>query len=108
MQDSHEEYESDEDEGQPRSEAKLNWWDLNENFESSTLEFKEVAEICEQNPTQMVDLRPYMYERPYTVNTKDKLPKILNLFKQMHLRHLAVIHEKTGSLEGVITRQDIF
>lgn len=67
-----------------------------------------MQKICEENLEKRIDLRPYMYERPYTVNTKDKLPKVLNLFKQMHLRHLPVINEKTGTLEGIITRQDIF
>lgn len=49
-----------------------------------------------------------MYEDPYIVFIKDKLPKVVNIFKQMHMRHLPVVHPKSGGLEGIITRQDIF
>lgn len=49
-----------------------------------------------------------MYERPYTVQQKDKLSKVLTIFKVMHLRHLPVVHFKSGVLEGIVTRQDIF
>jgi len=68
----------------------------------------KALEIAEKFPNELVDLRPYMIEKPYTVTTKDKLYKILDIFRFMHLRHLPVIKESTGTLEGIITRSDIF
>lgn len=55
-----------------------------------------------------LDLRPYMIERPMTVNTRDRMPKILNLFRLMQLRQLLVVNDSNGELVGIITRQDIF
>lgn len=49
MQDSHDDYDSDEDDSLPLSAAQLKWQDLNEDFQSSTLDYSEVAEICETN-----------------------------------------------------------
>jgi CBS domain-containing protein len=92
----------------PMSEAMITWEHLNVDFKSSTKEYKDIIHSCEQNTCRMIDLRPYMIEEVYTVSTKDKLGKILTLFRYMHLRHLPVVHERTGKLEGIITRQDIF
>ncbi len=67
-----------------------------------------VTKICEGNQDQNMDLRPYMIEKPYQVHLGDKLPKIHQLFREMHLRQLIVCNRDNGKLEGIITRQDIF
>lgn len=56
----------------------------------------------------MIDVRPYMIETPYLAQSTDRLQKILDTFRHMHLRSLAVVNPGTGALEGIITRQDIF
>ena len=68
----------------------------------------EIAHICENHLEKLVDLRPYMIENPETCNKHDFLPKILNRFLNLHLRHLIVVNPNNGGLEGMITRQDIF
>jgi predicted transcriptional regulator len=53
-----------------------------------------------------MDLRPYMIQRPFTVNAKDDIEKVHRVFRGMHLRQLIVVdHER---LVGIITRQDLF
>ena len=49
-----------------------------------------------------------MIERPYCVYESDKLAKIVEVFRLMNLRHLPVINENDNTLQGIITRQDIF
>jgi hypothetical protein len=45
-----------------------------------------------------------MIEELYTVGMRDKLPKVLDIFRKMHLRWLPVVSKKNGVCEGVITR----
>ena len=49
-----------------------------------------------------------MIEEPYVVQTTDKLPKCLDLFRHMHLRALPVVDPNSGVTVAVLTRQDIF
>ena len=49
-----------------------------------------------------------MISELYSVFTKDKFPKVLRTFRLLHLREMIVLCQKTGNLEGIITRQDIF
>ena len=49
-----------------------------------------------------------MNDDPFFVVTTDRLPKCAALFREMHLRHLVVLDPTTGTLEGIITRQDLF
>ena len=56
------------------------------------------------NKEKMLDLRPYMISELFTVDVRDKFPKVLVIFRYMHLRHLPVVDKKTGKLEGIITR----
>lgn len=37
-----------------------------------------------------------MIETPFTVSLKDKMPKVLNVFRQMQLRQLPVVDDKNG------------
>ena len=69
---------------------------------------QELADIAAQFGHKFIDLRPYIIEQPYVVLTTDKLPKILELFRHMHLRALPVNDPNTGSPVGMLTRQDIF
>ena len=65
-------------------------------------------QACDTYADRLIDLRPYMIENPYTVFTTDKLEKCVSIFRKMHLRHLVVIHQSTGALQGIITRKDLF
>jgi hypothetical protein len=58
----------------------LEWWDFNVDFHSSTLDInkKEYENIVENNPQKIVDLRPYMIPRPFTVFENDCLQKCLD------------------------------
>ena len=56
----------------------------------------------------MIDIRPYIIDTPFLAQSTDRLPKILEMFRTMHLRTLPVTNPGTGALEGVITRQDLF
>jgi CBS domain-containing protein len=38
----------------------------------------------------------------------DKFPKVLNLFRQLQLRQLLIINDADGTLQGIITRKDLF
>jgi len=51
----------------PRQAPKIEWQDLNQDFESHAKDHKHVKQIVEQNPEKLLDLRPYMIERPFTV-----------------------------------------
>jgi CBS domain-containing protein len=73
-------------------------------YESNDRPFKEVEEICKDYPSKEIDMRPYMLEEVYTVSSRDIMTKIVNLFRIMHLRHLPVLNDKTGKVEGIITR----
>lgn len=103
------EYTNDQDyELLPENEEPLDWWYFNTDLWSSDRTYSEVKEICITHQEKRIDLRPYIIETPYIVQTTDKLPKILDLFRHMHLRHLPVVSPADGSLRGIITRQDIF
>lgn len=67
-----------------------------------------MADIAETFPEKLIDLRPYMIEYPYVVLTTDKLPKVLEMFRHMHLRALPVNDPNSGRPVAVMTRQDIF
>lgn len=77
---------------------------MNEDYKSTPREYSTVHKICVDNKDKLIDLRPYMIEELYTVGLKDKLPKVLDIFRKMHLRQLPVINVKTGKAEGIITR----
>jgi CBS domain-containing protein len=77
---------------------------LNENYKSTPKSFESVAEICRQNADKKLDMRPYMLSELYTVDRKDKFPKVLTIFRYLHLRHLCVVSKNNGKLEGIITR----
>jgi len=45
-----------------------------------------------------------MIETPFQAQTTDKMQKLLDIFRHMHLRHLLVTNPANGELEGIITR----
>jgi len=92
----------------PSAGSHLHWTNFCGDFYSTERKFKEVADIAAQFGHKFIDLRPYMIEQPYVVLTTDKLPKILDLFRHMHLRALPVNDPKTGAPVAILTRQDIF
>ena len=67
-----------------------------------------MKQIVEKYAEKVVDLRPFMVPRPYTIYENDSIQKSLDLFRLMNLRHLPVLVEEDGSLAGIITRQDLF
>lgn len=52
----------------------------------------------------VIDLRPYMQPRPFTVFEHDSLQKCLDQFRLMNLRQMPVLCEEDGSVVGIITR----
>ena len=95
----------------PESQANdvLSWTHFTRDFHSlDKVVTPEIKDICQKQPDKLLDLRPYMIENPETCTKFDFLPKILNRFTNMHLRHLTVVNPVTGHIEGMITRQDIF
>lgn len=46
---------------------KIEWPMLNQNFDSTPFVAKEVELVARENAQKMLDLRPYMIERPYLV-----------------------------------------
>ena len=81
---------------------------FNPDYYSHDREYDDIAEICEDNLDKMIDVRPYLIETPFLSQSTDRLQKILDLFRTMHLRSLPVTNPGSGALEGIITRQDIF
>lgn len=92
----------------PVSKDILDWRQFNSNYYSQDLDYKEVEDICNKHWDRMIDVRPYMIETPFVAQSTDRLQKILDIFRNMHLRALPVLNPATGGLEGIITRQDIF
>lgn len=92
----------------PESSAILNWRNFNSDFKSTDRTFGEVAEVISRNLNERIDLRPYMILSPYCCMTTDKLQKVLDIFRYMQLRQMCVVNPIDGSLQGVISREDLF
>ena len=92
----------------PITKKVLPWWYFNSDMYSTDRKYSEVSDIFETFAHKKVDLRPYMIEEPYVVQTTDKLPKCLELFRHMHIRALPVLDPNTGVTVAVLTRQDLF
>ena len=45
----------------------LSWKHFNVNFHSSPLDISEIVDIAEEFFNKVIDLRPYMIERPFCV-----------------------------------------
>lgn len=67
-----------------------------------------VDKIAFEYRNEMIDVRPYMVEYPFSVNVHDSVDKCLQVFMLNHLRHLCVVNPNDGACVGVITRKDLF
>ena len=92
----------------PATRQELPYFYFNTDFYSNDREYDEVADIRDSNSDKMIDVRPYMIETPYLAQSTDRLQKIIDIFRHMHLRSLPITNPGTGELEGIITRQDLF
>jgi len=88
----------------PTTNEQLDWRCFLVDFYSNDRQYKEVEEIVEANLDKMIDIRPYIIDTPYLAQSTDRLTKILELFRHMQLRAIAVTNPGTGALEGIITR----
>ena len=88
----------------PMQDDILDWRLFNTQYYSQDMEYKEVEDICNTHWDRMIDVRPYMIETPFVAYSTDRLQKVLDIFRNMHLRSLPVINPGSGCLEGIITR----
>jgi len=82
----------------------LDWRCFNSDYYSNDLSYDEVKDIIAAHTDRMIDVRPYMIETPFVAQSTDRLQKILDIFRNMHLRCMPVINPGSGALEGIITR----
>lgn len=88
----------------PKDDKVLPWQAFCSDLYAQDRKYEEVEDICDRFSHKLIDLRPYYIEQPYTVQTTDKLPKCLELFRTMHIRSLPVSDPNTGVTVGVLTR----
>jgi len=85
------------------------WKNFCRDFWSKDLKVtREMKAVCEYYENYLVDFRPYLIESPITVFTTDSLKNCVELMRNMYLRHIIVISPVDGTLQGIITRQDLF
>lgn len=65
---------------------------------------KEFLDIADVHGQKVIDLRPYMVPRPFSVFENDSIQKCLDIFRLMNMRHMPVVNEDDGTLSGIITR----
>ena len=80
------------------------WESLNQNVSSDPKPYAHLESIAKENSNELLDMRPYMIEKPFTVTEKDTIEKVHLLFRQMHLRQLIVVKSGSERLIGIITR----
>merc|ERR1711988_1493650 len=81
----------------------LGWEQFNVDFHSSKPDVtdQKVQQMAAQYAEKVIDLRPYMIARPFTVFENDPLQKCLDTFRLMNLRHMPVLSERDGKLAGI-------
>ena len=84
---------------------KLQWLDLQLSSDPQV----DIKALCAANAEKMIDLTPYMVEKPMSVHTTDDMTKVLGLFRHMQLKMLPVLdsHLSKAHVAGVITRYDL-
>ena len=92
----------------PVTNEILEWSLFNVDFYSHDREYEEIEDILKENADKLIDIRPYIIDTPYLAQSTDRLQKVLETFRHMHLRSMPVTNPGSGELEGIITRQDIF
>ena len=58
------------------------------------------------DPTETLDLRPWMDQTPITLSSKSSLQLTVNMFQKLGLRY--VLYVDRGRLEGVLTKKDVW
>lgn len=93
----------------PESDLLVDWRDFNCNFASTHKEVTfKIKQLMKSYEDEMVDLRPYMIHSPYTSTTTDKFQKVLDIYRFMQLKTVIVVNPIDGSLQGTISRKDLF
>lgn len=49
----------------PRQQPKLVWTDMNKDFQSTPMDYKQITHIAQENGDKYLDMRPYMIEKPH-------------------------------------------
>lgn len=82
----------------PITNETLDWRYFNVDYYSHDREYSEVEDICKDHMDKLIDIRPYIIDTPYLAQSTDRLQKVVDLFRTMHLRALAVTNPATGAL----------
>lgn len=93
--------------GLPPTDPKdiIDWKHFNTDFFSTEqIVDQDVFDNLSEFRDRYVDVRPYMIHNPLRVHPDDDLIRVLELFRQHHIRHLLVCTRQNGSLVGIITR----
>jgi CBS domain-containing protein len=77
-------------------------------MQSEERDYKDVKELAEKHKHERIDIRPYMIHQPFVCLTTDKIQKVLDIYRFFQVRQLCVVNPVDGSLQGVISREDIF
>ena len=92
----------------PVSDKLIPWTEFTSDMRSLDREYKEVRALVEKFKQERIDIRPYMIHQPFVCQTTDKIQKVLDMFRFFQLRQLCVVNPVDGSLQGVISREDLF
>ena len=67
---------------------QLEWSDFNVDLHSTIPDAasKEFVNIADSHGQKVIDLRPYMVPRPFSVFENDSIQKCLDVFRLMNLR----------------------
>jgi len=80
----------------PKSRIKLSWEKFLRNFKSDDLSYQSVKDKANNNLNERIDLRPYLILNPHTCFTTDNLTRILDIYRQNHLRLICVLKTSDG------------
>ena len=90
------------------SDKLIPWTEFTSDMGSSDREYKEVKAIIANFKNERIDIRPYMIQQPFVCQTTDKIQKVLDMYRFFQIRQLCVVNPVDGSLQGVISREDLF
>ena len=93
----------------PASDLFVDWRDFSTPFESHHFKVDDdIRAIMQSYGDEQIDLRPYMIHSPYTCTTTDKFQKVLDVYRFMQLKTVLVVNPVDGTLQGTISRKDLF
>jgi len=75
--------------------VSLTWEDFNSGYLSQCPLLIEVQSICQEYHENVLDLHPYMIQRPYRCFENDTIEKINEMYRFIDLRTLPVLKEET-------------